>query len=306
MPDFTARLGALLLALALYAGPTAAVAQSEPAKPTLEQRRSEAEAAFDAAIKASQHGPSDTVLADQARLHIPEHAVWVPQAPAARVLRAWGNTINRDMLGMVIGRTGQHTWAGIVSYTNAGYVKDDEARDLDPAAILQNLREGTDRDNEDRVARGFPALQLGDWLQKPAYDGTAKRLVWAFPLSDKGNTAAIPTVNYNTRELGRYGYISLNMLTDPENFAADKAVADSLLRGMIYLPGKSYADFNPGTDHIAEYGLAALIGVVALKKLGLIALASVFVLKFAKLGAVLVVGAAAAVRRFLRRAPPTA
>jgi uncharacterized membrane-anchored protein len=95
------------------------------------------------------------------------------------------------------------------------------------------------------------------------------------------------------------------MLTEPRNFAADKAVADGLLQGMSYLPGKSYAAFKPGTDHIAEYGLAALIGVVALKKLGLIALASVFILKFAKIGAVLVVGAAAAARRFLRRAPPT-
>ncbi len=305
MPDFTARLGALLLALAVLAGPALAVAQSEPGKPTMEQRRTEADAAFSAAVKASQHGPSDTVLAEQARLHISEHAVWVPRDPAARLLRAWGNSVGRDMLGMVVGRAGDHTWTGIVSYTNAGYVKDDEARDLDPAAILQHLRESTERDNEDRTARGFPSVELGDWLQKPAYDGVAKRLMWAFPLATRGDAGATPTVNYNTRALGRYGYISLNMLTEPANFAADKAVADSLLRGLIYLPGKNYADFNAGTDHVAEYGLAALIGVVALKKLGLIALAGAFILKFAKLGALLVVGAGAAVRRFLRRAPPT-
>jgi uncharacterized membrane-anchored protein len=305
MPDFTAGLGALWLALAVLAGPAVAVAQTDPAKPTLEQRRTEAEAAFDAAVRASQHGPSDTVLAEQARLHIPEHAVWVPRDPAGRLLRAWGNTVGRDMLGMVMGRLGEHTWTGIVSYTNAGYVKDDEARDLDPAAILQNLRESTERDNEDRTSRGFAPLDLGDWLQKPAYDGAAKRLVWAFPLTERGNASAAPTVNYNTRALGRYGYISLNMLTEPRNFAADKQVADHLLQSMTYLPGKSYADFNAGTDHVAEYGLAALIGVVALKKLGLIALAGTFVLKFAKLGALLVVGAGAALRRFLHRAPPT-
>ena len=52
---------------------------------------------------------------------------------------------------------------------------------------------------------------------------------------------------------------------------------------MNYEDGKRYADFNPSTDKVAEYGLAALVVGVAAKKLGLIAIIAAFVAKFAKL-----------------------
>ena len=42
------------------------------------------------------------------------------------------------------------------------------------------------------------------------------------------------------------------------------------------------ADFNSSTDHVAEYGLAALVGGIAAKKLGLLAAAGVLFLKFWK------------------------
>ena len=58
--------------------------------------------------------------------------------------------------------------------------------------------------------------------------------------------------------------------------------------------GKRYADFNAKTDHVAEYGLAALVVGVAAKKLGLIALAVAFFAKFAK---VILIGLALARRR---------
>lgn len=67
--------------------------------------------------------------------------------------------------------------------------------------------------------------------------------------------------------------------------------------------GKRYEDFSATTDRIAEYGLAALIGGIAVKKLGLFALLAATVLKFAK---VIFVGAAvlgAGVMRFFRRKP---
>ena len=68
-------------------------------------------------------------------------------------------------------------------------------------------------------------------------------------------------------------------------------------------PGKRYEDFNATTDHIAEYGLAALIGGIAVKKLGLFALAAGFVLKFAKLILIGVAAFGASVMRFFRRKP---
>jgi uncharacterized membrane-anchored protein len=61
--------------------------------------------------------------------------------------------------------------------------------------------------------------------------------------------------------------------------------------------GKRYSDFNASTDKVAEYGLAALIGGVAAKKLGLFALIFAFLAKFAKLALVAVVGLGALVAK---------
>ena len=71
---------------------------------------------------------------------------------------------------------------------------------------------------------------------------------------------------------------------------AEKPAAHTLLASLEYKGGKRYTDFKPGSDHVAAYGIAALIGGIAAKKLGLLAvLAGVFV-KFAKV--ILVAGIA--------------
>jgi uncharacterized membrane-anchored protein len=52
-------------------------------------------------------------------------------------------------------------------------------------------------------------------------------------------------------------------------------------------------------------GIAALIGAVAVKKLGLLAVLGVFLLKAWKLTAIAVIGIGAAIRRFFRRGDST-
>jgi uncharacterized membrane-anchored protein len=111
------------------------------------------------------------------------------------------------------------------------------------------------------------------------------------------------SINYNTYALGRDGYFSLNLLTGSERIASEKAVAHDLLAALSYGAGKRYEDFSASTDRIAEYGLMALVGGVAVKKLGLFALLIALVLKFAK---VIMIGAAllgAGVVKFFRRKP---
>ena len=99
------------------------------------------------------------------------------------------------------------------------------------------------------------------------------RLVWSLLAKDKDEPDnAAKSINYNTYALGRDGYFSLNLLSNSERIARDKAVAHELLGDLAYNAGKRYEDFNASTDRIAEYGLMALVGGVAAKKLGLFAL----------------------------------
>jgi uncharacterized membrane-anchored protein len=94
------------------------------------------------------------------------------------------------------------------------------------------------------------------------------------------------SVNYNTYALGREGYFSLNLLTSQGRVANDKSIAHSMLSALSYNDGKRYDQFNSVTDKVAAYGLAALVGGVAAKKVGLFALLLAFGAKFAKLIAI--------------------
>ncbi len=147
-------------------------------------------------------------------------------------------------------------------------------------------------------------MQVIGWVQPPSYDAATHRLVWSLLAKDKGEPDNVAkSINYNTYALGRDGYFSLNLLSNSERIAGDKAVAHGLLGDLAYNAGKRYADFSASTDRIAEYGLMALVGGVAAKKLGLFAIAIAFVLKFAK---IIFVGAAvlgAGVVQFFRRKP---
>ena len=306
----------LLAALWLHAAaaaPPSPASQTEPtraeptrAEPTsAEARQAEMRAAWRAAFDAATRGPAVVPLRDLAKLQLPAGMIFIPQAEAARLSRAQGNRPGPEMVGTVTSMGDAGEWIVVIRWTADGYIRDDEAKDLDPDDILKSLREGTEIGNQDRVARGFPELELRGWTQPPQYDPATHRLAWSLGVITKGGTGGAASINVNTRALGREGYFSLNLITGEDTIERDRAVSATLLSGLDFNEGKRYSDFNSSTDRVAEYGLAALIGVVVAKKLGLIALAGVFLLKFAKVGALAVVGVGLALKRLFRKRPTT-
>ena len=208
---------------------------------------------------------------------------------------------------MAINPPASDQWIVVARHIKEGYIKDDDAKNWNADELLQSLKDGTEEANKDRVARGFPELQILGWLEKPAYDSVAHRLVWSLRSKAKGEPdTVVNSVNYNTYALGREGYFSLNLLTNSQRVEVDKGAARELLANLAYNAGKGYEDFNAGTDRIAEYGLAFLIGGVVAKKLGLFALIAAFVLKFAKIIGIAAIVLAAAVVKFFRRKPRSA
>lgn len=269
-----------------------------------EARQREADAAWRAAVDAATPGPASVPLLDQATLRVPQGMIFIPQDQAARLLRAAGNQPGADLVGLVTTTRDEDHWNVVIRYTKEGYIRDDEAKALNADDILESLRQGTEEANRDRAQRGFPELELVGWIAPPQYDAATHQLVWSVLAQRKGTEpGGRRSVNYNTRALGRDGYFSLNLITDEQSIAADKAVAATLLGGLSYAEGKRYADFNASSDRVAEYGLAGLIGVVAAKKLGLFALVAAFFAKFAKVAVVAVIGLGAVVMRLFRRKP---
>ena len=173
------------------------------------------------------------------------------------------------------------SWIAFFSFDLVGYVKDDEK--LDPDDLLKSVTEGTEAANEERKKNGWDPIHVTGWSFKPQYDGGIKSLEWAFRL--KGEHSSDETINYNTRLLGRRGVMQVVLITSPEQLPASVADFKAKLPGFAFNTGESYAEFRAG-DHVAEYGLAALVtggaAAVAAKK-GLFAVIGLFLLKMWKL-----------------------
>jgi uncharacterized membrane-anchored protein len=265
------------------------------------QLKAEMDAAWQAASKTAVRGPAQIKLLDQATLNITSDEVFIPAAEANRVMSAMGNSSSPSRFGLVVSRKDNAPWIVDVDWTKEGYVRDGDAKEWQPDQLLDDLKEGTEAGNTERIARGIPALDVTGWVEQPTYEQASHRLVWSLALRERGALVNEPqTINYNTYALGREGYFSLDLITGSDTIGSDKAVARDLLGSLNYLPGKRYQDFNGSTDKVAAYGLAALVGVVAVKKLGLIGLMGVFLLKVWKLAALAIAGAAAAFRRFFK------
>ena len=264
--------------------------------------QAEMQAAVEAANKAAVAGPTEIKLVDQAMLKLPGGLMYIPTAQAGRLLAAMGNRVGDNLLGVVVSPAADANWFVVMRFTKSGYIKDDDAREWKTEELLANLKEGTEEGNKERRSRGISEIEVVGWVEAPKYDAGTHRLVWSLESKEKGAPANTERgVNYNTYALGRDGYVSMNLVTALKKIDAERPVAHQLLAALQYNGGKQYGDFNSATDHIAEFGLAALVGGVAAKKLGLIALAFAFLLKFAKVIGIAAIGIAAVAVKLFRR-----
>jgi uncharacterized membrane-anchored protein len=216
-------------------------------------------------------GPAQIDLGHDLSVDLPEPYVFLGMPEAAKLLEKIGSFHNESLLGLLSSKRDDSQWFITIRYEEEGFVKDDEKIDADE--LLKAIREGTEEANEERVSKGFSALHVGDWAEPPRYDKSVHHLVWALLAnSDKGTS-----VNYNTRVLGRRGYVALNLVTDPESLSADKPHAAALLAATGFRAGARYEDFDGKKDKVAEYGLIGLVlggaglGAVKLVKVGLLA-----------------------------------
>jgi uncharacterized membrane-anchored protein len=291
----TVAIAAMWLALSF-----GAVRAEEAAPPPADEQPSAADRVWAAADAVKQPGPTTVQFRDQASLQLPAGYVYIPVKEATAIMDMMGNQTDERFLGLVLPES-EANWFVTLDYEPAGYIKDDDARHWDADELLQSLKDGTEAANEHREEMGIAPIEVTRWVEVPAYEASTHRLIWAAEARDKGGADQNPSINYNTYVLGREGYISLNLITAAAAIETDKQSARELLSGIDFNAGKRYADFDPSSDKVAAYGLAALVGGVAAKKLGLLAVAGAFLLKFAKLILVAIVAGGAAIAKLFKR-----
>jgi uncharacterized membrane-anchored protein len=260
-----------LLALALACPVPAAAQAPKPAVPIpadSTERRVELKQ-----LDASLHYKTgDVHLANgAASLRLSPAWRFLPAADAERVLTTgWGNPPGTSALGMIVpagvSPLDSAGWGVIVTFRTDGYVKDDDAEDIDYNELMRQMQEDSRADNQERRRLGYPQLNLVGWATRPHYDAATHKLYWARELAEPGSNYR--TLNYDVRVLGRRGVLSLNAVSGMESLGAVERDMQDVLRLVDFEQGHRYSDFTSG-DKIAAYGIGALVAGTFAAKAGL-------------------------------------
>ncbi|MDJ1469855.1 DUF2167 domain-containing protein [Xanthocytophaga flava] len=208
----------------------------------------------------------------------------------------WGNP-KQATLGLIVpedqGVLGEKTWAFDIQYDEMGYVKDDDADDINYEKLLEEMQNDAVEANKEREEQGYEPIKLVGWANKPFYDENRKILHWAKEL--KFGDEEVNTLNYNVRILGRKGVLILNAIGSMQELPVINKNIDKVLNIVQFSDGYKYSDFNPDVDEVAAYTVGGLVAGKVLAKVGILA----FVGKFFKIIAVAVIGGVSALWKWL-------
>lgn len=218
-----------------------------------------------------------------AKLKVPDKFYFLNAADARRVIvEVWGNPPSTadDNLGMILTADKtplEDTWGAIITYDADGYVSDEDASKLDYSEMLRTMQEGTRAANEERAKAGFEPVKLVGWASPPFYDQASHKLHWAKELQfgDESNH----TLNYSVRALGRHGVLAINFVAGIGELKGISAVIPDVMSIPEFKRGATYAEFQPGVDKVAAYGIGGLIAGKVAAKAGLFVLLAAFLKK---------------------------
>ncbi|WP_309573002.1 DUF2167 domain-containing protein [Deinococcus sp.] len=217
------------------------------------------------------------------------------------IVDEWGNPPKAasDTLGMIvpagIDPVTRDGWAVVVTESKDGHVSDSDAAKMDYGKLMKDMQAGTKDANAERKKAGYGSLELVGWADQPSYDSGAHKMYWAKELAFSDSDSH--SLNYAVGILGRDNVLELNAVSGMTLLPQIKKDMAAMLSQVSFNPGSKYEDFNGNTDKLAAYGIAGLVGVVAAKKIGLIALLPLLLKK----GWILIAAGLALFRRMFGR-----
>lgn len=210
----------------------------------------------------------------------------------------WGNLPQDNLQGMLFPEAGHpfadSSYAYIIAYKPLGFVKDDDAKEIDYDKLLKDMQEGQKEANIQRKAMGLSSMYTQGWAAAPYYDDQKKVLHWAVDLTADGED--IHTLNYNIIVLGRKGVLSMNAVSTVDNFKMVKGDVAQVLDMAQFTEGNQYKDFDSNVDEVAAWTIGGLVAGKVLLKVG----AAAGILKFLKFIIAGIVIAGGAVWRWIR------
>lgn len=232
-------------------------------------------------------------------LNVPEGFIFLDKDESRHLLvDYWDNPTDRldGIIGTMVKQDAGIFYnvetAYVISYENAGYVSDKDAISIDYDDLLKSMQEAVREENK-KNPKGQKWELLG-WAWRPTYDNQKKVLAWAKHCRIDGEQEVI---NYDVRILGKAGFVVITAVASPD--AKSELMADNtaIINSVNYNNGFRYSDFNPKTDHVAEWTIGGLIAGKVLAKAGVWAVLA----KFSKIIIIAIIGFFAAIHKRLAR-----
>lgn len=221
------------------------------------------------------------------KIKVPNGFKYLNPEQAEKVLvDLWGNPKSENLtLGFILpenqGVLSQNGYVFNIQYDEIGYVKDDDADDIDYDDLLTQMKEETVEENKARKEEGYEQINIVGWAAKPFYDEERKILHWAKEI--KFGSSEINTLNYNVRILGRKGVLVLNAIATKADLPLVQKDINKVLDIVQFNEGYKYKDFDSSVDEVAAWTIGGLVAGKVLAKVGLFAI-------FAKFGKLIILG----------------
>jgi uncharacterized membrane-anchored protein len=296
-PDFKTVATATPTVAAQAANPAPAVAPV--AQVSVAQAPTNETSAYAALVAQGVRGPVEVRLADRATMWLPANRVYLDGEEARKLLGAGKNWDNATQ-GVVLPTTSRPDWMAYVSLVDDGYISDQDAKTMDPEAVLETYKAKVAAENPARARQGLSPLEVAGWMEAPRYDAKHRlsSCLGATALGSKSTDDRI--VNCSAFALGDQGALKIVVAGQETNYQRFRGESGALIDTIVYDKGKGYEDADLATVKTAPYGLIALMtgdtdfkkvtvaqpvarAAAPVQKLGLIALLIVYVLKFGKI-----------------------
>jgi uncharacterized membrane-anchored protein len=247
--------------------PGAALAQQQPEKdPKLAALRQKFDSLRPQTGTVSLHGGISTI-------EVPKGIQYLDSKDSKTILvDFWGNPPQsaEGVLGMLVESPervlSKGGWGIVITYSEDGRVDDSDAQSINYSELLKQMQAGSEEASKERAKQGYETIKLVGWAEPPHYDPVTHKIYWAKEIQFGGSPDN--TLNYCTRILGRRGVLELNAVAPVSALDDIRLQMQKVLPKVDFTDGNRYADFNPSTDKLATYGVAALVAGGVAAKMG--------------------------------------
>lgn len=256
--------------------------------------------AYDAEIAKLRwkKGPGNYTLGDShAQVSLPEGTEILTGPDAERMAYLFNGVELPETVAMAQSRTSKAII--YVDYFAEGFVTDEDWSDIDPDALLDDIRATNEAANDERASNGFAPMHTIGWLIPPTYDADRNMARWAIELEEDGERFA----NIQIIKLGRRGYHQITWAGPVHGAEGTPRFLQAMMDSHSYDDGFRYADYIEG-DELAGFGIGALVAATAVGSKpgkGVIAAIVGAAILIAKKAWFVVLGVLAAIGAFFKR-----